>query len=99
LTLLRLTDAAHIAERYCLKEARAFDYERRSFVLESYRDALGRQLLTPAPDVAAVIWKRQHKNESCLDIELADIEKAIAEDVAFLEAHPTRKARSPAPAD
>src|SRR5277367_6336414 len=52
------------------------------------------QLLTPAPDTNTVIWKRatlaagQHKHT---DIKPARIERAIADDEAWLAAHPTKR--------
>jgi len=59
-----------------------------------YREALVQQLLTPAPDVAAVNWKRmalkagQHRY---IDVKTERIERAIADDWAFLAAHPMRR--------
>jgi hypothetical protein len=49
---------------------------------------------SPAPDMGAVIWKRTQlasgKVVYC-DVKLERVEAAIAADVAFLEAHPTRR--------
>jgi hypothetical protein len=59
-----------------------------------YRAALVRQLLTPAFDANSVKWKEatfakgQHKHT---DINPKKIEKAIADDLAWLLAHPTRR--------
>ena len=50
-------------------------------------------MLTPAPDMASVTWKRAqlkaryHKHT---DLKPELIERAIADDVEFLKAHPTR---------
>jgi hypothetical protein len=50
-------------------------------------------VLTPAPDTAAVAWKKaalaagQHEYT---DIKTERIERAIADDVEFLAAHPIR---------
>jgi hypothetical protein len=64
-------------------------------ILESYREALGKQLLAPAPDMASVEWKRrQLKEMPLLNVTRQRVEKAIADDIAFLDAHPTRKART-----
>ena len=68
-------------------------------MVANWREALVRQLLTPAPDAAAVSWKRaalvagkwRHT-----DTTGEQIEQAIAEDVAFLAAHPVRKSDSEA---
>ncbi|MGY2903710.1 hypothetical protein [Bradyrhizobium sp. URHC0002] len=52
-----------------------------------------KQLLTPAPDLAAITWKRAKlagRQFSHLPIKAERIEQAITEDVAFLAAHPTR---------
>jgi hypothetical protein len=52
------------------------------------------QLLTPAPDTGAITWKRatfaagQHKHT---DTKPVRIERAIADDEAWLAAHPTKR--------
>jgi hypothetical protein len=59
--------------------------------IEKYRAALVRQLLTPAPDVAAVAWKRSKFGGSdfpYLPVKPERVERAIDDDVAFLAAHP-----------
>ena len=60
--------------------------------LDSYRAALNKQLLTPAPDVASVNWKRRELKSYGVKKEL--VEKVIADDIAFLDAHPTRTSRA-----
>jgi hypothetical protein len=63
-------------------------------MVANWREALVKQLLTPAPDMAAVSWKRaalaagkwRHTGTT-----REQIEQAIAEDVAFLAAHPTKR--------
>jgi hypothetical protein len=51
------------------------------------------RLLTPAPDTAAIAWKKaalaagQYRYT---DVKTERVERAIADDVAFLDAHPTR---------
>jgi hypothetical protein len=69
------------------------DDVRWSF-LNRYREALGKQLLTPAPDVASVNWKRQQLSKPYIGVEKELVEKAIADDIAFLDAHPTRNSRA-----
>ena len=52
------------------------------------------QILTPAYDVAGVAWKRaQLRSEQfkCLVVKPEQIERAIEDDVRWLEAHPTKK--------
>jgi hypothetical protein len=97
--LLRFTDAVKRVKGLNVKEARAqpeVSHESRWSILESYRDALGRHLLTPAPDVASVNWKQRHQLRRAFGVNKERVEKAIAEDVAFLDAHPTRNSRSSA---
>jgi hypothetical protein len=68
-------------------------------ILANWRQAIAQQLLTPAPDTAAVAWKKaalavgQHEHT---DVKTERIERAIASDLEFLAAHPTRRLR-PAP--
>jgi hypothetical protein len=63
-------------------------------ILAKYRAAIVQQLLTPASTVAEVTWKRatfkagQHRHT---DVKPERIERAIADDVEFLKAHPTRR--------
>jgi hypothetical protein len=64
-----------------------------------YRAALVKQLLTPAWDTASVKWKQmalargQHRYT---DVKPERIERAIADDLAFLAAHPVRQSNSEA---
>jgi hypothetical protein len=93
--LLRFIGAVERARRQGFKEARAhvgISEEERWPILDSYRDALNKQLLTPAPDVASVNWKRRELKSYGVKKEL--VEKAIANDIAFLDAHPTRNSRA-----
>jgi hypothetical protein len=74
------------------------DYDRIP-MLGRYRAALVKQLLTPAWDVASVNWKQmalargQHRYT---DVKPERIERAIADDLAFLAAHPVRQSNSEA---
>jgi hypothetical protein len=59
-----------------------------------WREAIAKQLLTPAPDLGAVTWKRtklKGRDFDQLPINAARAEQAIADDLAFLAAHPTRR--------
>lgn len=56
--------------------------------IEMRRVALAKLLMTPAPDYAAADWKRRQKT-SYLPLRAEDLERSIAEDMAFLAAHPT----------
>jgi hypothetical protein len=66
-------------------------------VLESYREAMRKQILTPAPDTAAVNWKRSRLRDlielSMIGLNKQRVEQTIADDMAFLSAHPTRRPR------
>jgi hypothetical protein len=95
--LLRFTDERLLAKRHRHKEASTYwttrhslDDEDRWAILDSYREALGRQLLTPPDDVASVNWKPRHLNVLFNGANKDDVVKAIAEDIAFLDAQPTR---------
>jgi len=95
--LLDFTDAVSRAKNHDLKEARAHtktSYEARWSILDSYREALGKHLLTPAPDVVSVNWKRRQLSKTYIGVEKELVEKAIADDIAFLDAHPTRNSHA-----
>jgi len=63
-------------------------------LVANYRIAWARLMLTPAPDMRSVTWKRaelkaeKHKHT---DLKTERIERAIADDVEFLKTHPTRR--------
>jgi hypothetical protein len=92
--LLDFTDAVSRAKDHDVKEARAHtetSHEGRWSILDSFRAALGRQLLTPAPDMATVNWKRHQLSKTYIGTKKELVEKAIADDITFLAAHPTRQ--------
>jgi hypothetical protein len=63
-------------------------------VLERYRAAIGKQFLTPAPDAASVKWKQMAVaggKHHYTGVKSERIERAIADDLAFLAAHPVRQ--------
>ena len=65
--------------------------------VDTWREAVAKQLLTPAHTLAAVAWKRakiKSDEFNRLPITLARAEQAIADDLAFLAAHPTRRSKS-----
>ena len=74
------------------------DPNERWEMLANWRQAIVQQLFTPAPDVASVAWKKtalaagQHKYT---DIKTGRIERAIADDAAFIAAHPVRQSKKP----
>ncbi len=68
----------------------------RTSVVESWRAALVKQLLTPAWDVASVKWKEAalaRGDHHYTGVKPERIERAIADDLAFLAAHPTRRSQ------
>ena len=74
------------------------DRDRISMV-KRWRTALVEQLLTPAPDGRSVKWKQAAlaSGEHChIGVKSERIERAIADDEAFLAAHPTRRSNSEA---
>ena len=74
----------------------AYKHEDHWNPLAKYRKAWARLMLTPAPDALVVIWRRaqlkagHHKHT---DLKPERIERAIADDVEFLKAHPVRQSR------
>jgi hypothetical protein len=71
----------------------------RISMVGKYRAALVEQLLTPAWDTASVAWKRaalKSGQHVYTDVKPERIERAIADDLAFLAAHPVRRSNSEA---
>jgi hypothetical protein len=65
-------------------------------LVEQYREALMKQLLTPAPNLAAVSWKQKvfaKGDHRFTNVEPERIERAITEDEVFLAAHPVRRGK------
>lgn len=94
--LLDFADAVSRAKDHDVKEAHAHtetSHEGRWSILDSWRAALGRQLLTPAPDVATVNWKRHQLSKTYIGTKKELVEKAIADDIIFFAAHPTRQSK------
>ena len=90
------------AQQYGIADSASFpsaENESRIGLVDTWREAVAKQLLTPAPDLGAVTWKRAKLKSgdfSHLPINAARAEQAIADDVAFLAAHPTRRSNSEA---
>ncbi len=93
---LKLDAAISCAQNHGAAEGDAHpphNLDDRWTILANYRQAIAQQLLTPAPDTAAVAWKKaalaggQHQYT---DIKTERVERAIAKDEAFLTSHPTR---------
>jgi hypothetical protein len=88
-----------IAQQYGIADSASFpsaENENRSALVDKWRVAVAKKLLTPAPDLGAITWKRAKLKSSdlpYLPVKKERVERAIADDVAFLEAHPTRAKR------
>jgi hypothetical protein len=68
----------------------------RFSLVETWREAVVKQLLTPAPDGAAVAWKSAKlagRGFDQLPTKAERVERVIADDLAFLAAHPVRQSR------
>jgi hypothetical protein len=96
LALMDFDDACKSAQRWEIRESFAYSPGERGHNVAVWRGALMRQLLTPAPDGRAIEWKRrtfasgQHEHT---DTKPERIERAIADDVTFLAAHPVRQSK------
>jgi hypothetical protein len=68
--------------------------ENRWALLDLWRTSLVKQMLTPAPDVAAVAWKRAQlraEQYRYTDVKPERLQHAIDADVEWLAAHPSKK--------
>jgi hypothetical protein len=88
-----LSSAQHwgVADSASLPSA---EEENRFRLVDTWREAVVKQLLTPAADAAAIAWKRAQLaggDFSYLPTKAERIERVIADDLAFLAAHPTRR--------
>jgi hypothetical protein len=88
--------ALGIAQQYGIADSASFpsaENENRFGLVDKWREAVAKKLLMPAPDLAAITWKRAKLKSSdfpCLPVKKERVERAIADDVAFLAAHPVR---------
>jgi hypothetical protein len=65
-------------------------------MLGNYRAAIAKQLVLGAPDIAAVAWKKaalKAGDHEYTDVTTQRAERAIAEDTAWLAAHPTKRTK------
>jgi hypothetical protein len=94
----RLDSAIRRAQSHGVFECQGpVDDERAT--LKRYREATVKQMLTPAPDAAAIAWKQKtfaRGDYRHIDANPEQIKRAIADDLAFLAAHPTRRSNSEA---
>ena len=96
---LDFDSAVEHAQRMEIPEGRYHpiaDFKDHPSMVRLFREALVKQLLTPAPDGALVKWKqaalagRQYRHTA---VKPERIERAIADDLAFLAAHPVRQSK------
>lgn len=69
----------------------------QGFNVRNWREAQVAQLLTPAPTMAAITWKRQAFASGeywHIGADAAELERAIDLDAAWLAAHPTKRTNS-----
>jgi hypothetical protein len=96
---LEMESAIALAQSYSLPEGDnhpPHNPDERMALLANWRQAIAQQLLTPASDTAAVAWKKlalARGEHEYTDIKTARLERAIADDLAFLAAHPVRQTR------
>jgi hypothetical protein len=87
--------ALSTAQSHNVADANSFPKcEGRLELVDLWRTALIKQMLTPAPDVAAVAWKRAQmraENYRYANVKPTRLQLAIDADVEWLEAHPSRK--------
>ena len=94
--LFELIGAVDFAMSRGVTEAAQYCREDRFVYVKRWRKALMQQLLMPAPDAGAIAWKLrtfaagQHEHT---DTKPERIERAIAADRAWLDAHPVRQSR------
>jgi hypothetical protein len=90
--------AVSIAQKYGVPDARGLptlDAAADFQLVESGRMAVIEQILTPAPKVAALMWKRRkvaslNQYDWVAGVQPVRVEKAIVEDEAFFKAFPAR---------
>jgi hypothetical protein len=95
--LMEWVSALQCAQRNDVQGANLYpsaedEWHRCDFVSQ-WRAALVQQMLTPAPTVEAVNWKRAQlkaENWSYFDVKPEKLQRAIDDDIAWLAAHPTR---------
>ena len=97
---LKFDDAISRAQRMGTPEGRFHppcDHDDRWAMLAKYREAIAQQMLTPAPDAAAITWKQNALARGKYEytgLKPDRLKHAIADDLAFLAAHPVRRSNS-----
>jgi hypothetical protein len=96
-----LQHALYVAQREKMPEALRYDPVELGSASwhaarHAYRDAIDRQLLTPAPNMGCVRWKQRQKFSG---LRRDRIEKAVANDLAWLRKYPASERRVRRPPD
>jgi hypothetical protein len=95
-------DALWCVQRRGMSEGRshpAVDSEDRQALVDKWRAAFVKQLLTPASDAASVAWKQNALTRGKYQytgLKPERLKHAIDDDMAFLAAHPVRQSNSEA---
>jgi len=93
----KMHDAVYRVQNQGLIEGNShpvIDPKDRWTIVAKWRAAIVRQLLTPAPTMREIVWKRavfKHSDHTHIGVNPERIEQAIADDVEFLKSHPTRR--------
>jgi hypothetical protein len=94
--------ALEVAQEFDVGDSNTFakhGYEQAesAVLVDLWRVALIGQMLTPAPDLRAVEWKRaelrKRHHRFVATVTEAQLQQSIADDVAWLAAHPVKKAK------
>ena len=90
---MEFDSACEMAQRRGIQDSFACSPDDCIYNVRMWREALVNQLLTPAPDAGSITWKRQafaQGQHQHIGAKTERIERAIAADVEWLTAHPTR---------
>ena len=102
---MKFDDAIEQARRMGIPEGRYHpisdpegrqSFEDHQSLVARWRSALAQQFLTPAPDTAAVKWKQgalAARDYEYTGVKADRLERAIADDLAWLTAHPMRQSK------
>ena len=94
---LKWSHALSCAQSNGIQEALEYDkvdYSDSHALVDKWREALAKQILTNAPDQLAVLWKKAQLRSGDTQragLKPEHVELVIARDLEFLDAHPTRK--------
>jgi hypothetical protein len=96
---MKMKSAISCVQNYGAPEGDTHEFvtdETHGTMIAKWRQAWARLMLTPAPNAREVNWKREQikgKKWKYNGLSGERIERAIADDVEFLKAHPVRQSR------